>query len=443
MPSNARMTIRFEPPANPKRKPLETPAARPADPIEIFPFAKEEIPSDPVVFESWDSPYQDDIRALEEMIRKSDFEKPVIETEAGKASVSKNKKARSDLQDIAVLEWLGDKSEDATPVRAENVDGKRNGNDNGWYDSIATTEIVRERGPSWGRVILSVAGAIATGVLFGYMVLGLFTGEPLFPNQPEAGNPPSAQAVAGNGGAESPGTAEAAKSRKAVGTGQAGDTNDTEKSNVKAGVSPAGEISADRYYMLQFGLFKSEDSMEIAAGQLQDKGYSWGTDASDGYRVYAAAAMTKEEAELLAAQMKGLEVYIKPMSGSSVRSDSDQLTKEGAGFVEAGAAMVRELVRISAAGLQDRQPQALSAERAAVWEETLLRWQSNSSYTKVFGAEASKEAAQIAQSLNAGESAMEEFLREPSRKSLWAVQTAAMGALLAERRLRDLLQPAG
>lgn len=55
------------------------------------------------------------------------------------------------------------------------------------------------------------------------------------------------------------------------------------------------------------------------------------------------------------------------------------------------------------------------------------------------GGKAANETKAMVQALSAGEAAMTEFLREPSRKQLWNMQTAAMSALLADHRLRTLL----
>ncbi|QTH44084.1 SPOR domain-containing protein [Cohnella sp. LGH] len=443
MPSNARMTIRFEPQAKPKPKTSELPAvvqtepktkssglpaALQPEPIEIKPISQETAPAAPPSFEAWKGAYPDDIHALEEIIRKSDSPRQPLLAEKAFSTDPKRKKARDDLEDITVLEWLERERENITDKPAEGYgDGKTSGADNGWYDSITTTEIVRERGPSWGRVVLSVTGAIATGVLFGYVALGLFTGDSLFPKQPEAA--PAALPAQSSAAVSAP-----------VASAEKGGATATEGTSGAVSAKSVSEAGASRYYLLQFGVFRSQESMETAAGQLKDKGYSWGTDASDGYRVYAAAALTKEEAELLAAQMTGLDVYIKPIEGAALEVGSGALTGDGAEFIDAGAAMIRELVRVSGAGLQERQPSALSDKRLAEWQAAQERWKKAASHAEALGSGASEETAAMTQALKAGEAAMAEYLREPSRKQLWNMQTAAMSALLADHRLRAILR---
>lgn len=132
--------------------------------------------------------------------------------------------------------------------------------------------------------MLSVAGAIVTGVLFGYVALGLFTGESLFPRQPEAA--PDALPAQSSAAVSAP-----------VDSAAKGEPTGTGATNGAVSAPAITEAPASQYYLLQFGVFRSKESMQVAAGQLKDKGYSWGTDTSDGYRVYAAAATTKEEAE--------------------------------------------------------------------------------------------------------------------------------------------------
>ncbi|MFC4600411.1 SPOR domain-containing protein [Cohnella hongkongensis] len=419
MRSNARMTIRFEPPVKPKTKPIELPAPGKADPIEITPETRVEPSPASAKFEAWNSPFQDDIHALEEIIRKSDGSGPLL---SETAFSSRPKPGQSGVQDVSVLEWMEDKLGEAPDGTAE---GNRFGANNGWYDSIATTEIVRERGPSWGRVVLSVAGAIATGVLFGYMVLGLFTGEPLFP---------------GTASSEATGL-PAQPSGPSAATETAGASERSVPASGEAAVPALGEVAPERYFMLQYGVFQSAESMEAAAKQLKDKGYSWGTEENDGYRVYAAATLTKEEAELLAAQMSGMDIYIKPLESSALRVGAGELTAEDAEYFDASSAMIRELVRVSGTGLQERQPAALSDKRLAEWQAAKLRWRTASAREGGWGGQAADEAARIAQALSAGEAAMDEYVKEPSRKQLWNMQTSAMNALLAERRLREALRP--
>ena len=77
---------------------------------------------------------------------------------------------------------------------------------------------------------------------------------------------------------------------------------------------------------------------------------------------------------------------------------------------------------------------------AADWQAAQERWRKASAGEATFGGDAANEAGAVAQALKAGETAMAEYVREPSRKQLWNMQTAAMTALLADHRLRALLQ---
>lgn len=97
MPSNARMTIRFEPQAKPKAKPSELPAViqtepqtKPSglpavlqtEPIEIIPKSQDKSTSAPPAFEAWNGAYQDDIHSLEEIIRKTDSPQSLLPEKA-------------------------------------------------------------------------------------------------------------------------------------------------------------------------------------------------------------------------------------------------------------------------------------------------------------------------------------------------------------------------
>jgi len=408
-------------------------------------------------YAAWESPYQDDIRALEEIIRTSDRTplfaagRPARPTQPSKETAGAQpsqptqpksaspfaKKDKRYVREMTILELpesepagerYGRPGESGFDDLDDGGDGRPN---NGWYDSISTTEIVRDPGPSWGRVILSVAGAIGTGILFGYLALGLFTGDPLFPSKPGTESQLPAQASVrpdGTTGQSAAGKTEAG-ARPAAGT--------------DSPVSAAVEIDSDRYYVLQYGVFQSADSMEIAAEELRSKGYSSATDASDGYRVYVAAAPTKDEAELLALRMPDAEVYIKPIDGDALTLQAgDARNGPAAEYIEASSAMIRELVRASSAGLQARVPETLSATELEAWRTAHKRWLEASAAAGKLDGAAAKEAKAVAKPLNDAAAAMEEFLRNPSAGPLWNIQSDAMEALFAEHRLRSLVRSA-
>ncbi|MBO9597572.1 MAG: SPOR domain-containing protein, partial [Cohnella sp.] len=323
MPSNARMTFRFEQPPMPKPvKPAPaTRLARPEEEGVIHPLpiaAKPDLADEARVESAYnhavietaksnDGPYQDDIRALEDIIRRTDSVVVHIPP-AGKVPAAATKTelklpAGPERRPVVVRELEQTELDHERPERwslPEDVDDYKPSEE--WLSQASVYR--RNDNPTWTRVLLSVAAAIATGALFGYMVLTLFTGEPMFPGkQASEGIQTTAQAGAPDTSASA---AAAPHASDAVpGAGNAADPNAAD------GDKALAEIPVNEAFVLQYGVFRNADSTRLAAAQLKDVGLPAAIDEGDGYRVYAGIASTRAEAELLAAQMPNIEVYIK------------------------------------------------------------------------------------------------------------------------------------
>ncbi len=424
MQSKARMTFRFEPtkpsqPAKPTRQPTKP---------EPNPPAENEDAVFKQGFTSWNSPYQDDIHALEEIIRKSDL------AEKQPTSIySADRKIEEPIQ--APYSTLKAKADKYGELSEENwsrtsIDDETAGQSPaGWINRSSTMY----EGPSWGRVFLSVTAAIATGALFGYMVLGLFTGEPLFPGKTNAGTKLPVQASPGQTVMPSenptpiPNSSESGESAQSA--PQPGDE------------SSLAQVPADVYYMLQYGVFQSEESMQTAVSQLQEMGLASATETDDGYRVYVGAALTRDEAELLAAQMSDIEVYVKPLEGEPLIVSSAVLPPGGAEFLNASAELTRKLAQYTGIGLQDEQPQKMNATEISSLQETHRQWLTTINAADQMNNKAIEDGKTIVLALNSAVLSLTEYNRKPSRFHLWSAQSAVMKALLADRHMRMALQP--
>jgi len=416
MPSNARMTIRFEPPAKPKQpsvpgeRHVRQPIIELVEPEEKPALVQKEARTG---FAAWNSPYQDDIHALEEIIRKTDTDhriQPIIVREA---------EVEAPFDEII--------ASDGGRFSGGSDDVPREG---GWYAHLETLEPERETGPSWGRVILSVAAAIGTGILFGYMILSLFTGAPLFPGKTDAILPVQATLENPSQTATSPATSR--NSSKTAGS----NTADAAQPSAQSASAPVVEVAGADYYLLQYGVFKSKESMETAARQLRDKGISAATDIGDGYRVYAGAATSRSDAELLAAVMPGMDIYIKPGKEETLAVSTDALTLDGAQFMNASAELIRKLVLLSGAGIQEDQPRKFGDKDMASLQDSAQTWLKASGAANKMGEGMSDHAGIVVQALNSALASATDFNDKPSRELLWSIQSDAMKALLADRHIR-------
>jgi cell division septation protein DedD len=406
MQSKARMTFRFEPPkpTEPKKPTRQSTAS--AQKLNAEEEAHEQG------FASWNSPYQDDIHALEEIIRKEEHIQapyPILKDAA--------------YEEPSEDRWSSETTDDEFAGHSPGA---------GWLNRTPRMG----GGPSWGRVFLSVTAAVATGALFGYIVLSLFTGEPLFPGKAAVSNGMTVQPLPGKSSNPSADTIASPKNETfAEPTASPSSTDSSDRTGESDSES---HVPAKVYYMLQYGVFKNEESMMSAVSQLQDKGLASATEASDGYRVYVGAATTRDEAESLAAQMSEIEVYIKPVEGVPVVISSPAGVAE---FMNKGSELIRMLAHLTDTGLQDKQPQMLNTTDRTALKETHRQWLNTVSAVNQLGGKTAENGKTIVQALNSAVLSLTEFNRKPSRIHLWNAQSNVMKALLADRHLRLLLQP--
>ncbi|BBI32528.1 SPOR domain-containing protein [Cohnella abietis] len=438
MQPKARMTIRFEPQAKPglaSAPIVQTLVSKNELLIEKIESVSGGSQGNEGGFTSWNSPYQDDIHALEEIIRTT-------ETVRGKVPLSKSALAlEPTLMDIPHDELSEPKWTKRLP-QFENENENENDDEDkneaklgvGWYNQTAT--IHEERGPSWGRVFLSVAGAIATGALFGYMVLSLFTGESLFPGKTNRGTQLPVQAAPGKSFNSSLPTADKSVEAKSVD----GKISSNESSGKSVDEGTLTQVATDAYYMLQFGVFKNEESMQAAVKQLKDRGLAPATETREGYRVYVGAARSRNEADLLAAQMPDLEVYIKPLEETTLAISSQTLSEEAADFLNASANLTRKLTEYAGTGLLDKLPQKMNDADITALEEAHQQWLKTIPAASKLNDTIAEQGQVIVQELNSAILSMNDFNRKPSRFHLWHTQADVMKAILADRQIHLILQ---
>lgn len=522
MQPKARMTFRFDgaPPARPEperqREQARIPNRSEAEPIERKTLETPEPAAGPPTddYYAWSSPYQDDIRALEEIIRqpaKASAEgnrrraaeseghsaregrpavREVEEDERGTESRDGRKTevrgARASMEDGSRSARAGgtkeieDRGDEETTIagfgrraypapaersvreapsgrmgrtipfpgarRTDEPDPEEEIDDEGIPELEAewgaATRYSRQEGPSWWRVIATVVGAIATGGLFGYLLLTLFTGEPLFPSSdPTGGAVPAAALPAGEASAPAATGAGAAGAAGNAGAGAsaAKPPAAAETPPGKAGATEAAAAPGAAVYLLQYGVFRTEQSMNEAASQLSGKGLASASDASDGYRVYAGIASSKDEAEALADRLAGMEVYLKPVASPEIRLTGLKQAQSKANFLALGSELYAKIASFTSAALagsgEDTGVQKIrtahqlwleAGKAAGEWEEPLAKAVQNET-----------------EQLNAAVSAINKYSDKPSEAHLWNAQSAAMKAALADLAIRSLAGQAG
>lgn len=278
----------------------------------------------------------------------------------------------------------------------------------------------KEDGPSWWKLFVSAASAIATGALLGYLILTLFAGGASGTERTgvQAGDP----AVAARLPAA---TSPAVEDDVPIQSGTA---------------DPAWERwPTQTYYWLQYGAYRSEEAMDAAANELKEYGLPGFGDRSEGFRAYAGVATSKADAERLAGQMPGREIYVKEIVSEAVRVDKTAYPDGTSDFVARSHRLARELVELSVNALQDAMPQAIGPENLQALRDSYSQWIAASNIVAMLDEPVRSQGTAMAEALQAAMSAVDRYEEKVSRYHLWHIQSEMMNFLAAERTFRSLV----
>lgn len=260
-------------------------------------------------------------------------------------------------------------------------------------------------GPSWLKVFVSVTGAIATGVLFGYLALSLFTGEPVTP---------------------------AAKDETSVVQPSSGAAVETPSGGA---VMTEAQVPSGNYYMLQYGVFSNEEGMTAAIAELRQKGLAAASSTTDGYRVFAGMGTSRNSADMLSEQLGGSEVYVKEFAVPAV----GKLPFQGqSGQAELFFEQTRELIRLfnelTLSQLAQAEPARLPERDALAWKSAHQQWTATAAaIAKDWSPEAQQTAEALVTRLQTAAVSFEEYDKNPSRAHLWTAQSALMEAVILQK----------
>lgn len=391
----------------------------------------------------WDSVFQEDVGALEQLIRESEGE-PGREGHARTdiAATRINGASEGSPEDFHESEatdpWASLQHDISVPAAPE----RKHEHEYDWSRERHQHPIVQDDGPiirksggpSWLNVFLSVAGALATGALFGYFILTLFTGGIIWPGSSQNGSAAEGNGVTledivnlpvtggiDEGGKESAGT-------KTPPSGQ------PDKPAAIATVSLGGEQS---YSVLQYGVFKGTEGRDEAMRQLAAKGLPAATiHSGDSYYVYAGLATSQKEAGVLAAEMPDMLIYKKELKlALPERIAFTGSEEEAKQFFERTHALVASLSSLIVTQLEQANLSPIGEAASKAWQDKLGEWKSSAETMKK-GVGDGKEGAQLAkltEAIGDGGDAMLAYGKEASKTNLWTAQEALMRAVLAQK----------
>ena len=312
--------------------------------------------------------------------------------------------------------------------------------------------------PSGIRVFLAVAGAIATGAVFGYLLLWLIAGQPWVSGSGHVAESPRQQSSAVRSvGMDKPSGQEAGEEKAAgnPGTGvpdtaASAPAEDPGRPSAEAVRTPGGAgtetlaVPADLFYFLQYGVFSSEARMKEALVTVRNKGLAAVAAQNDGYRVFVGAAATRDDAERLAKLLGDLKVYIKVLDNPPLVLPADGLPAGLPDFFERSGHLARQLARRSLVILNEGGPPPEEdwerlEDHHRQWRQAAQSLEADPALTGDMQTLALRAAGRLDEAV----ARLEEGRSGQDRNALWDVQSATMEALIDLTRLRDTLRIGG
>jgi stage II sporulation protein B len=289
------------------------------------------------------------------------------------------------------------------------------------------TRYSKSTGPHWFRIATSIAGAVITGVAFGYFVLSMFSNNSGDVSEQASKTPQTAvtKNIQGN-------TATAAPTQ---GT-------DNKSAPVAANTANAAAVSiaGKSYSFVQSGVFSTQQSADAAQADLKKKGLGSAIEQSDKITVFAGFAPSRDDALAISQLLKEKkqEVYIKNVDIPAVTSIKWTGSKPEilASYISQGDKLIRlaaglttvHLVETKLTALDESSLQAIKTAHQGITALAASVGEGASADSKSF-------VQKMATSLNSTVQSMEEYKKNPSSAMLWQAQSSMMQYIIAQKAL--------
>jgi len=414
--SKAKMTFRFDDPPRksgsteiiPNNEAVEE-ALEPAPIGHVVPI--QTYSSD---YGAWDPAFDEETNRIEKLIRG--------ETTSMQPEIIPPK---SQPRIVDIIQNSGDQGELSNPDLRVDLE---EGHHVQWTELPVGGSYRKSRNPSWVKVVASVAGAIVTGAVFGFVVLSLFQGEVSLP------------------GMKSGSLTDDVRTSGSVQTSAKAEESGTKQAAASLGepVSITIQRDAKTYYMLQYGVFKDLAGVNAAEQELTDKGLAAFGDTSDQNRVYAGMAASREEAQLMKAELalQGIELYIRDLQLPETTQlmyagDAAQMEQ----FLKQSDQVVQILLQMSTAQLERKDPTAYTQAELLAIKDAHQKWTELGTTAAKGLPDSSKEAwGKMTQSMNMAIISLNEYGKQLSTAHLWSIQSALMEFVMGEKNVMTSMQ---
>jgi stage II sporulation protein B len=424
--SRTKITYRFDQQSPPKREesqekgviiPLHQKEYRVTEKVDPHPlktfspdpmFAGQPLNEFTKDFGAWSSPFDVETDELEQMIRETD-RIPEDTTNEIPKQIPK------------------------TANRYDEMEQRENQYDasSGFYDrniigpEMSATRYIRRSGTPWGKIIMSISGAIITGVVFGMFVLSLFTDDGTPSEGTKSGQTDNNSAIVTETSNHDPSSL------------------DTLIPQEEGTVSV--DIPSQSFFILQNGVFSSKEGAEAAQQDLVSKGFAAVSEITDSYYVYAGISTSRDDALMISYQLQQqeLETYIKTYSIPAIRQIywQDEETADIENYFLQGNQLARMISNISVIQLQ--QPSAASIESTSMNSLVEAHQSWNNLSSKVYEGipeEHKSKMDKVNNAMNTTMISLDAYRKNPSFSYLWQTQTALMEYIVLQKNLLSSLE---
>lgn len=290
----------------------------------------------------------------------------------------------------------------------------------------------RHTRPPWMKILMSITGAIVTGVAFGFIVLNMFSNHSesvktmvnSIVQQPDSGGfkADSKQPVNNADGA----------------SGSAGATTKSANGMLSVYIPPAS------FTLMQAGAYSSVDAAEAEVAKLQNQGHEGYLQHSDKYYVYTGVADNHNDALPLSQRLQDdkVDIYLKDEAFPAVKTLKWSGLKPMIvqNYFSMGNQLVMMLSALSAQHLAEKIPTAESASSLKTLQDHHQSWTQSASLIQD-GVPASQRSSiqTMNKSLNTAIVTLTSYQSNPSISYLQQIQTSLLQFIFTERELYDAL----